>query len=97
MNLHIFLISLCASFIAFNITSSGTSFAPASIIVIFFSVAATVNVKSDFSLCSSVGSITIFPSTKPTFTAAVGPLNGISDIASAAAAPIIAATSGELS
>ena len=39
----------------------------------------------------------IFPSTKPTFTAAVGPLNGISEIAKAVAAPIIAATSGELS
>ena len=39
----------------------------------------------------------MFPSTNPTFTAAVGPLNGISDIAKAVAAPIIAATSGELS
>ena len=97
MNLQIFLISLCPSLIASNITSSGTSFAPASIIAIFSSVPATVNVKSDTSLCASVGFITILPSTNPTFTAAVGPPNGISDIESAADAPIIAATSGELS
>ena len=97
INSHIFLISVCAAFIASNITSFDTSFAPASIIVIFSSVAATVNVKSLFSLCSTVGFITICPSTNPTFTAAVGPLNGMSDIAKAVAAPIIAATSGELS
>ena len=97
INSHIFLISLCASLIASNIVSSGTSLAPASIIVILFKVPATVNVKSLFSLCSSVGFIIIFPSTNPTFTAAVGPLNGISEIAKAQAAPIIAATSGELS
>ena len=46
---------------------------------------------------SIFGLIMIFPSTYPTFTAAVGPPNGISEIASAADAPIIAATSGELS
>ena len=97
MNLQIFLISVWPCFIASNITSSGTSFAPASIIAIFSSVPATVNVKSDTFLCSSVGFITIFPSTNPTFTAAVGPPNGISEIESAADAPIIAATSGELS
>ena len=83
--------------IASNIISSGTSFAPASIIAIFSFVPATVNVKSVFSLSDSVGFITILPSTNPTFTAAVGPPNGISDIDNAADAPIIAATSGELS
>jgi len=97
INLHIFFISLCPSFIASNIISSGTSFAPASIIAIFSSVPATVNVKSLFSLCASVGFIIISPSTNPTFTAAVGPPNGISEIDNAAEAPIIAATSGELS
>ena len=40
---------------------------------------------------------TVNASTNPTFTAAVGPPNGISDIDNAADAPIIAATSGELS
>src|SRR5699024_3690402 len=44
-----------------------------------------------------VGFITISPFTNPTFTAAVGPPNGISEIDNAAEAPIIAATSGELS
>ena len=97
MNLQSFLISTCAAFIASNIVSFGISSAPASIIVIFSSVAATVNVNLDFSLCSTVGFITICPSTYPTFTAAVGPPNGMSDIARAAAAPIIAQTSGELS
>ena len=88
-------ISLCAVFIASNIISSGISFAPASIIAILSTVPATVNVKSVFSLCSNVGFITICPSTYPTFTAAVGPPNGMSDIDSAADAPIIAATSKE--
>ena len=97
MNLQIFLISSCPFLIASNITSFDTSFAPASIIAIFCSVPATVSVKSDTFLCSSVGFITISPFTSPTFTAAVGPPNGMSDIDSAADAPIIAATSGELS
>ena len=97
MNSHIFLISTCAAFIASNITSSGISFPPASIIAILSAVPATVKVKSLEALCSSVGFITISLSTKPTFTAAVGPPNGMSDIDNAADAPIIAATSGELS
>ena len=41
--------------------------------------------------------ITICPSTYPTSTAAVGPPNGISEIDSAAEAPIMAHTSGEQS
>ena len=97
INLQIFFISSCPFFIASNITSFGTSFAPASIIAILASVPATVNVKSLTFLCSSFGFITISPSTKPTFTAAVGPPHGMSEIDSAAEAPIIAATSGELS
>ena len=97
MNSHTFLISACPFLIASSIKSSGTSFAPASIIATFSAVPATVNVKSLFSLCTSVGFITICPSTNPTFTAAVGPPNGISEIDNAAEAPIIAATSGELS
>ena len=91
------MISSCPFLIASNITSSGTSFAPASIIATFSAVPATVKFKSLIFLCSSVGFITISPFTNPTFTAAVGPPNGISDIDNAADAPIIAATSGELS
>ena len=94
---HIFFISSCAFFIASNIISFGISSAPASIIVIFSLVAATVNVNLLFSLCSAVGFIIISPSTYPTFTAAVGPPNGISEIESAQDAPIILQTSGELS
>ena len=75
----------------------GISSAPASIIVIFSCVPATVKRNLLCSLCSAVGFITILSSTYPTLTAAVGPPNGISDIASAAAVPIIAQTSGELS
>ena len=95
--MHIFFISSWACFIASNIVSFGISSAPASIIVIFSNVPATVKFSLLFSLCASVGFITIWLSTYPTFTAAVGPPNGISDIVSAAEAPIIAHTSGLLS
>ncbi len=77
--------------------SSGNSFAPASIIAILSIVPATNKSNSVSLLCSSVGLITNSPSTYPTFTAAVGPPNGISDIESAKDVPIIAHTSGELS
>ena len=97
IKLHIFLISSCAVLIASSIVSFGISSAPASIIVIFSSVPATVNVNLLFSLCANVGFITIWSSTYPTATAAVGPPNGMSDIESAADAPIIAHTSGLLS
>ena len=60
-------------------------------------VPATVRVKSLTFLCSSVGFIIISLLTSPTFTAAVGPPNGISEIDNAQDAPIIAAISGELS
>ena len=48
-------------------------------------------------LCSTVGLITNSPSTKPTYTAAIGPLNGISDTETDADEPIIAQNSGALS
>ena len=80
INSQIFLISTCPAFIASNIVSLDTSFAPASIIAILSAVPATVRFKSLTFLCSSVGFITISPLTKPTFTAAVGPPNGISEI-----------------
>ena len=77
--------------------SFGISSAPASIIVILSKVPATVKVSLLFSLCANVGFITISLSTYPTFTAAVGPPNGMSEIESAADAPIMAHTSGLLS
>ena len=97
IKLQIFLISTCACLIASNIISLEISSAPASIIVIFSKVPATVKVNLLFSLCAKVGLITILSSTYPTATAAVGPPNGISEIDSAADAPIIAHTSGLLS
>ncbi len=91
------MISTCPAFIASNIVLSGISSAPASIIAIFSIVPATVNVNLLFFLSSSVGLITILSLTYPTATAAVGPPKGISDIESAADAPIIAHISGEQS
>ena len=97
MNLHTFFISTWAFSIASNIVSLGISSAPASIIVIFSSVPATVRCNLDFLFCSSVGFTTISLSTYPTCTAAVGPPHGISDIDNAADVPIFAQTSGLLS
>ena len=45
MNSHIFFISACPFFIASSITSSGTSFAPASIIATLSTVPATVKIS----------------------------------------------------
>ena len=97
MNLQSFLISSCPAFIQSSIVSFGISSAPASIIVTFSIVPATVNFNLLCSLWATVGFITICPSTYPTFTAAVGPPNGISEIDNATDVPIIAQTSGLLS
>ena len=63
INSQSFFISTCPAFIASNITSFGISSAPASIIVIFSNVPATVKFNLLFSLSSTVGFIIIFPST----------------------------------
>ena len=83
--------------IASSIVSSGTSFAPASIITIFSAVPATVSVRSVLARCSSVGLRTISPSTRPTFIPAIGPFHGISEIEIAIDVAIMPAISGELS
>ena len=80
--------------IASNITSSGTSFAPASIMITFSLVDATVNARSETSFCAEVGLITNSPSISPTIVDAVGPSNGMSEIAVAIAEPSIAVSSG---
>ncbi len=87
--------SSCAANIASSIISSGTSLAPASIIITFSLVEATVRARSDFSLCSEVGLNTNLPSTRPTIVEAVGPSKGMSDILVAIEEPIIAVSSGE--
>ena len=94
MNSHIFLISTCAAFIASSIISFEILSAPASIIVIFSFVPATVAFILLFALCSQFGLIMIWLSTYPTATAADGPPHGMSDIANAADVPICAHTSG---
>ena len=75
--------------IASNITSSGTSFAPASIMITFSLVDATVNARSETSFCAEVGLITNSPSISPTIVDAVGPSNGMSEIAVAIAEPML--------
>ena len=94
MNLTIFLFSSWPAMIASNIVSSSISLPPASIIATRSAVEATVRLRSDFSLCSRFGLITISPSTRPTLTPLIGPSHGMSEIAIAAETPIIAVISG---
>jgi len=96
MNWTIFLISSCAKSMPLSMTSSDTSFAPASTIRTASAVPATVSASSEASRCSSVGLTMYSPSMKPTLTPLIGPAHGISLIASAAEEPIIAGMSGEL-
>ena len=83
--------------IASSIVSSGTSFAPASTISTASSVPETVRLIRDFSLSSAFGLMMKLPSTRPTCTEPVGPINGISDIESAKLEPSIASGSGATS
>ena len=61
------------------------------------SVPATQRSISDLALCSTVGLITNLPSTLPTYTPAIGPLNGTSEIHTQSELANIAVISGELS
>ena len=78
-------------------SSSETSFAPLSTILMACFVPATVNSISVCSACSTVGFKTYSPFTRPTSTPAIGPSNGISEIDSAKEEPSIAAIAGEQS
>ena len=60
-------------------------------------VPATVNSSSEFSHSSGVGLIINFPSTLPTLTPAIGPLNGIFEMDTASDDASIAVNSGEQS
>ncbi len=75
-------------------TSSGISFAPASIITILESLETTVTAISDFLRCSLVGFITYSPSIYPIETPDIGPFHGISEMLSAMDVPAMAAISG---
>ena len=57
-------------------------------------LAATVRAKSLFSRCSRVGFTTSWPSTRPIYTPAMGPFQGISEMEMAMEVPIIPAISG---
>ena len=83
--------------IALSITSSETSSAPASTILIASFVPATLRSIFDFSNCSTFGLITYSPSTYPTVTPAIGPLNGILETDKANELPNIAAITGSQS
>ena len=82
---------------ASNMTSLGTSLAPASIMTTFLAVDTTVTSRSLTLRCSASGLKTSLPSTRPTFRAATGPFQGMSEIARAAEVPMRAAISGEQS
>ncbi len=77
-----------------NISSSDTSLAPLSTMLMASFVPATVNSISVCSACSTVGFKTYSPLIRPTSTPAIGPSNGISEIANAKEDPNIAAISG---
>ena len=62
--------------------------------ITFSLVDATVNARSETSFCAEVGLITNSPSISPTIVDAVGPSNGMSEIAVAIAEPSIAVSSG---
>ena len=97
INAIISLFTESALYIASTIFSSGISFAPASIIITLSLVDATVNLRSDTAICSSLGFTTKKPPTIPICVVAQGPSNGISEIAVAIADPSIAVSSGEQS
>ena len=77
--------------------SSGTCLALDSTMLIASFVPATVKSNSDFSNSSGVGLIINLPFTRPTFTPAIGPLNGIFEILTARDDASIAVNSGEQS
>ena len=82
---------------ASSIISSLTSLASASTILIASLVPATSKLINDLSNCSGVPLTINSPSTNPTLTPAIGPLNGISETHNAKDAPNIAAISGDAS
>ena len=76
------------------IICSGTSLAPASIMITFSLVEATVRAMSDTCFWSAVGLIINSPSIRPTCVVAQGPANGISEMLVAMAEPSMAVSSG---
>ena len=73
---------------------SGTSLAPASIMITFSLVEATVRAMSDTFFWSEVGLMINWPSIMPTWVMAQGPSKGISEMQVAMADPSMAVSSG---
>ena len=96
-NAHNSFTASCPNINASNISSSLTSRAPASTMLIAYFVPATVKSISDTSSSSGVGLIINSPLTLPTLTPAIGPSNGTFEIQVAKLEPNIAVSSGELS
>ena len=94
-NSHNSLTASCPNINASSISSSDTSFAPASTILIAYLVPATVKSISDTSSSLGVGFIINLPSILPTLTPAIGPSKGILDIHVESDDPNIAVSSGE--
>ena len=88
------LISSWPLMIAWSIVSLSTSLAPASIMQMTSSLAATVRCRSLSARCSALGQTTISPSTRPTLTPAIGPFQGMSEMDSASETPHMPAISG---
>ncbi len=82
---------------ASSISSSLTSAAPDSTMLMASLVPATERWMSDFSLSSVFGLMMNLPSTRPTWTPAIGPSNGMLLIDKASDEPSIADISGVLS
>ena len=91
------LMASCAALIACSRSSSETSFASPSTIVMESSEPATTSSKSASSSWLMVGLMRYSPLIRPTRTVAIGPAKGISEITSAAEAPNPAKTSGSFS
>ena len=87
---QIFLISSCANRIAPRISSSLTSWAPASTIIIASFVPETVRCMRDAARSAEFGLMMYLPSTKPTTTEPVGPWKGSPAMDSATEEPIMA-------
>ena len=76
------------------ILASGISFAPASIMMTFVEVDATVSCRSPSSHCFWDGLMMNSPSIMPTWVIAQGPSNGISEMQVAMELPSMATSSG---
>ena len=87
------LIAACAASNACSMTSSDTSLAPASTIVMASIVPHTIRSRSESSICVISGLTLICPSMRPMRTAPTGPKKGSGEMVSAAEAPLMASVS----